>query len=376
MISGNAPLALAFSGALATAGPSHACTTMLLGAPGQTRLAYSYDFVTGAGALLVNGRGAERRSVVATEPDVWPVHHASVTFNQFGPGLPTTGMNEAGLIVTLMWNEGVEYPAPTGEPSVGELELIQRLLDTSATVNEAVAEARSVHVPGMVPIHYFVTDRAGARAILAHQDGELTVRRGDEIPVPALTNVDYERLLSSLPDVSGSGGTRPAGQSDGLGDLAGNSLGRFAQAASAIDEAGTDPSTGMAFDAIDGVALEITQWNVVYDPVEGAVAFRMGTTGPVHSLALGAVALTCRAHPLGVRLEDAGAGEIEDMLTPFDEDANLFLIAEVYPAFPPTDTFLPPAAHAEFAAETLAATRCVHGASSDPRRQVDEPRDE
>lgn len=172
---------------------AQACTSMLLGAPGSTRLAYSYDFNIGAGLLLVNGRGAERRSILDTFPDSWVVRYGSVSFNQFGPGSPTTGMNEAGLVVTLMWNDEVEYPAANGRPAVTELEFIQRLLDHSGNVPEAIAEAGSVHVPGMVPIHYFVTDCAGRSAVLAFQDGELHVTEGPEIP--ALTNSDYELVL-------------------------------------------------------------------------------------------------------------------------------------------------------------------------------------
>jgi len=350
-------IAVAVSSALAMGGLSHACTTILLGAPGHTRLAYSYDFITGAGALLINGRGAQRRSVIVPKPDVWSVRYASVTFNQFGPGLPTTGMNEAGLVVTLMWNEGVEYPAPTTTPSVGELEMIQRMLDTSATVDEAIAEAMSVVVPGMVPIHYFVTDREGERAILAHQDGDLTVRVGNEVPVPALTNVDYDMLLASL--TLSNKGIPADGRSDDLNDLSGNSLGRFAAAKSTIDDAGPYPSTSNALDALVEVANEMTQWNVVYAPFEGIVSFRKGTTGPVNSLKLDSVELACRPRPLGVMLGDANTGEIEKILSPFDEAANLNLIRGVYPAFPPTRAFLPPEEHSEFAADTLEATNCV-----------------
>lgn len=349
-------LSLAVAATISAAGVSQACTTILLGAPGHARLAYSYDFVTGAGAVLVNGRGAERRSIFAPEPAVWSVDHASITFNQFGPGLPTTGMNDAGLVVTLMWNEGVEYPDPTGEPGVGELELIQRLLDTSATVEEAVAEARATHVPGMVPIHYFVTDRAGARAILAHADGELTVRSGDAVPIPALTNIDYGQLLAQLPSADE---TQTGGQSEGFDDLAGNSLGRFAEAATSIAAAGAAPSTGTAFDALGGVANEMTQWNVVYDPAEGTVAFRLGTTGPVHTFDIASVDDACRPHPLGLRLETAAAGDIANDLQPFDETAALILIADVYPAFPPTAAMLPTEEHAGFAQEALAATQCA-----------------
>jgi hypothetical protein len=348
-------LTLALLGPLAVAGAANACTTILLGEPGHTRLAFSYDFVTEAGAVLVNGRGAERRSIFAPAPAVWTVDHASVTFNQFGPGLPTTGMNDAGLVVTLMWNEGVAYPAPTGAPGVGELELIQRLLDTSATVAEAVAEARATHVPGMVPIHYFVTDPTGARAILAHEHGDLTVRSGDAVPIPALTNIWYAQLLDLLPTVD----DERTGGADSFGDLAGNSVGRFADAASSIAEAGATPSTGIAFEALGGVANEMTQWNVVYTPAERIVAFRLGTDGPVQTLDLVSVDHACHAHPLGLRLGTDADEDMADNLAPFDEAAALSLIEDVYPGFPPTAAMLPPEEYSGFAAEALAATECL-----------------
>jgi choloylglycine hydrolase len=353
-----ARLGLAIGAAASTAGAALACTTMLLGAPGSTLLAYSYDFFTGAGAMVVNARSAERRSVLDHAPDVWRVRYGSVTFNQFGLGMPMTGMNEAGLVVTLMWNDGVEFAAPDQNPSVNELELIQRLLDTAATVPEAIAEARAVAVPGIVPIHYFVTDPTGVRAILAHQDGVLTVLTGDEVPVPALTNSDYAVLQAELPMLVGFGGSRAIAESDDVSDALANSVGRFARAASSILASGAEPSETTAFAALEGVENQGTQWNVVYDPQATSIAFRLGTAGPLHRIALGDLDFACRDQPAGLRLDTAPVGDVGAALIPFGMAETLALITEVYPEFPPT-AGMPEEALPGIAAATLAATHCL-----------------
>lgn len=160
-----------------------ACTTMVLGPQAHRLVAYSYDQPSsGAGMLVVNPKGVARSSIMDPPQAAWAARHGSVTFNQFGLGMPTAGMNTAGLVVTLMWNADASYGAPTGDPQLNELELIQHLLDTAATVDEALAVAGELHVQGLVPIHYFLVDRHGDTAGLRPGNGELVATRGADLP--------------------------------------------------------------------------------------------------------------------------------------------------------------------------------------------------
>jgi choloylglycine hydrolase len=50
-------------------------------------------------------------------------------------------MNEAGLVVEIMWLKESEYPPPDEHPTVNELQWVQYQLDNFATVTEVAANA-------------------------------------------------------------------------------------------------------------------------------------------------------------------------------------------------------------------------------------------
>lgn len=68
---------------------------------------------------------------------------------QYGRNFPTGGMNEAGLVIELMWLDGSRYPVPDARPAVDNLQWIQYNLVRSwitaglggalATAGEAIA---------------------------------------------------------------------------------------------------------------------------------------------------------------------------------------------------------------------------------------------
>jgi penicillin V acylase-like amidase (Ntn superfamily) len=99
--------------------------------------------------------------------------YGSVTFNQCGREFPHGGMNEAGLVVELMWFDGTRYPPRDGRQAVSELSWIQYMLDTCATTAEVVDMAARVRIAGSVPIHFLVADRSGASASIEFIDGKL-----------------------------------------------------------------------------------------------------------------------------------------------------------------------------------------------------------
>jgi penicillin V acylase-like amidase (Ntn superfamily) len=346
--------------ALVPAAAAIACTTMLLGRPGETLLAFSYDFTTGDGALIANPRGAQKRAVDGLPPARWEARFASLTLNQFGVGMPTAGMNEAGLVVTLMWNDAVRYPPAADGDAVNELEFIQRLLDTAATVEEAVAQAGEIDVSGSVPIHYFVTDRAGEVAILGHRDGRLHVQRGADLAVPALTNLHHETLMAGLADLDGFGGEGPIPSTTDITDGEANSLGRFAHAARAVRAsaaAAGQPEEAEAFAALRSVRNVGSQWNVVFDPVASRVAVQTIVEGRSGAVELRRLDLSCRAGLQGLPLAELPRDGAEAALRPFAAADNATMIERIYPQFPPTPV-LPPEAIASVAEATYASVAC------------------
>ena len=323
---------IAAGGLLASADVSLACTTMALGPSHQPVVAYSYDFApTGDGVLLVNPAGAVRTTILDGPQATWRARYGSASFNQFGLGMPTAGMNTAGLVVTLMWNDEVIYPAANGRPRLNELEFIQYLLDVAATVDEALAKAERVHLDGIIPIQYFLQDRHGGAAALTYLDGVPVVRKGEDFPFRALTNHSYSQLLDGLSRFEPFGGADPLTAADP------DSFARFAHGALSAERTREAIEPADAFTALTRVRNDETRWNIVFDPTASEVSFKTIAAPRVQTLSLGSVDFTCRAEPFFADL-DAGSVELLHSFTPADNEA---LSAAAFGSFTPFATFGP-----------------------------------
>src|SRR3954467_13456593 len=167
------------------------CTTFLLADRAERVVGKSYDWTMGQGMVLVNKRGVAKQSLVIRPGDVparWVSRHASVTFNQYGRELPNGGMNDAGLIVEVMWLDSSTYEPRDERPSVNELQWIQVQLDSFASVAEMKAAAARLRAsPAYAKVHYLACDRSGDCAAFEHVGGKLVVTPGAKV----LTNHTY-----------------------------------------------------------------------------------------------------------------------------------------------------------------------------------------
>src|SRR5688500_14269965 len=89
------------------------CTTFCLKNNGYGLFGKNYDWMIGDGLVFVNKRGVAKMSADDSETHraKWTSKHGSVTFNQYGWESPSGGMNEAGLVIELMWLDDTEWPA-------------------------------------------------------------------------------------------------------------------------------------------------------------------------------------------------------------------------------------------------------------------------
>src|SRR5262249_50326576 len=117
------------------------CTTFCLKNRGEVLFGKNYDYMINDGLVIVNKRGVAKTSVADSEknPATWISKYGSVTFNQYGRENPMGGMNEAGLVIELMWLDEAKYPAHDQREVVDVLEWIQYHLDTAATTGEVLA---------------------------------------------------------------------------------------------------------------------------------------------------------------------------------------------------------------------------------------------
>jgi choloylglycine hydrolase len=305
-----AALGLAAAGAPGTA---TACTTFMLERGGERVVGKSYDWYMGQGLVIVNKRGVAKQSLPVKPGDLparWVSRHASVTFNQYGREFPAGGMNDAGLVVEIMWLDSSQYEKADGRPTLNELQWIQYQLDSFATVAEMTAAAQAVRVsPVYASVHYLACDRSGACAAFEHIGGKQVITPGAR----ALTNHSYAESIAWA--------AKQRQPPPGAG-----SLPRFARAArSAATPPAGDP-VDAAFAVLDGVRWSQSQWNIVYDPVRLRVSFRTRVSRGIKVLDLGKLDPSCAQAVALVDIDADPAGDVADRLRPYDGAANRALI--------------------------------------------------
>src|SRR5215470_19848104 len=287
-------------------GSASACTTLCLRQDGRVVFGKNYDFGFDDGLLIVNKRGVARSADGDADKHAarWVSRFGSVTFNQFGRDQPMGGMNEAGLVIELMWAEGSRYPAPDTRAAVDCLEWIQYQLDNSATVAEVLSSDHQIRIESSVPLHYLVADRGGNVATIEFIEGALVAHTGTKLPVAALTNDFYSDSLRFLDKVRSA---LPGDES---------SLARFARAADRVLRFRSGDPVAYAFAALDDAHSSNTQWSIVYELDRGIIHFRTRSNPNVRTLSLSELDFSCTAPVTVLDLKAGAAGDIVRSLTP------------------------------------------------------------
>lgn len=313
-----------------------ACTTFCLRRGGEVVYGKNYDWQNGNGSVMVNQRGVAKTALVSPpeRPASWISKYGSVTFNQWGREFPSGGMNEAGLVVELMWLDETRYPERDARPALGALEWIQYQLDNFARIDAVLRQASRLRIVSSAPLHYLVCEKTGRCATVEFLDGKLVAHHGARLPVPALANHSYADSLSFLE-------SRPA-ETGGDGRITGGrgSLERFARASAMMEDYASRTDTTpvqYAFEILDRVAQgSFTQWSIVYDLGRGKVHFKTRANRSVRSIDLRALDFTCGGQLRMIDLEAPGAGDVTRRLAPYTPEKNrdlVFLSYETTPEF-------------------------------------------
>ncbi len=294
-----------------------ACSTLCLRHNGRIVFAKNYDWSFEDGLLLVNKRGAVRASDTGVKNHRvaarWISRFGSVTFNQYGRNFPTGGMNEAGLVIELMWADGSSYPRADSRPAVDCLEWIQYQLDTARTVGDVIANDAKVRIQSKVPLHYLVADRDGAVATIEFIGGKLVTHSGKDLPVAALTNDLYADSLEFL------------GKRNWIPQDAGSKA-RFVRAAMRVKNFQSGDPVAYAFESLADVHSAITQWSIVYEIDNGQIHFRTRTIPVIRTLAIKSLDFSCATPVLVFDLKANTHGDIRANLQPYTKETNLKLI--------------------------------------------------
>ncbi len=329
-------VAAAALGVLTLAAAARPCTAFYIFTGDETVVGKSFDWSTCAGLVVVNKRGIAKEALPAGDnPARWTSTYGSVTFNQYGREMPLGGMNEAGLVIEVLWLDESAYPAPDERPAVGCLQWVQYALDTCATVEEVVATLEEIRVADddTGRVHYFVADAAGGCGAVEFVGGKAAVHAGDDMPARALANNTYDESLAFLSMYAERDGTPE--------DIAGDgSLERFSRAAIAAGDFDVsflfaEAAATYAVGVLDDVAMpDYSQWRIVYDVAGGRVYFRTRKNMETRWLEAGTFDYSPATPVTIFDMNAAGGGDVTAKFVDYSYDANRELIDAAFAGTP------------------------------------------
>ena len=309
------------------------CSTFVLQKGERLLFGRNYDFFTGSGAVVVNPRGLAKTALVFPGENAasWTAQYGSVTFNQVGREFPMGGMNEAGLVVEIMWHFNAAYPAPDARPGAMELQWIQCLLDTCASVGEAVAAAEKVRIMPMgSQLHFHLLDRAGGEAIVEFIQGKAQIYRGRDLPVKALTNQTYSECLAARKEFLSFGGAKPLHTTISDPD-------RFMALAAALRRPGSEGKLlERAWEILDEVHCDLkespTQWRFVYDPRRLEIHIRTLKNPALRRIGFKDLSFDCASGARVIDL-DEGSGDLGKSFIAYTPAFNEALVRRTFAAY-------------------------------------------
>ncbi len=322
-------LALIFS-FLIFAEISYPCTTFCLYTESELVFGKSYDWMTGCGLVMVNKRDVEKMAFVRNEiPARWVSKYGSVTFNQYGREFPSGGINEAGLVVEVLWLEGTEFPEADERPAVGgTLQWIQYQLDNFSTVEEVMASDKLIRIsPNSVPVHFFAADKTGECVSVEFLDGKPVFHTGDNMMIKVLTNDTYQKSVDYLKQYNGFGGEKTI-------ETDKSSLGRFVNACSLVKKYTSSPgktAVDYGFEILGSVDQgEFTKWNIIYDIKNMTVYFRTYDNRKIKSIELNSLDFKCGSEVKVININSDLEGSINTLMVNYSYEINRELIEETY----------------------------------------------
>ncbi len=290
------------------------------------------------GMIFINKRGifktgrtwSELATKEAKNPSsfCWISRYGSVTFNVFGRDFPDGGMNEAGLYIWEM-NEDTEYPVNDSLPKLNQMNWMQFILDSYSTLDEAVQCAFDIEIEGW-GWHYFVGDAEGNCAAVAFVDGQVVIRRGQKMPVPALFNTPYDRELELLRYFKGFGGFYEPDMDD-------PEIPRFVKTAVMIrDYDPTEDAIEYAFRMLDNLKVyDVPEWSVIFDVSRKDVYFKTRINPAIKKFSMKNLDFSNQTQVSILDMDTKSGGDVQSLFHSYsNEEMRRFLQTRVITVLP------------------------------------------
>jgi penicillin V acylase-like amidase (Ntn superfamily) len=322
-------LGFALSAAILLPICAHPCTTFCLKNGRSFVFGRNYDWDYENAVILVNKRNIAKKAFLlpgVENPAQWASKYGSITFNQYGREFPLGGMNEAGLVIEMLWLAQAEYPLTDPRPAVIDSQWVQYQLDTAATVADVLASDQKIRIDASSKslLHFLVCDSQGGVAVIELLGGRLRTYTGKDLPVAALANNTYAYCLNLL-DLCNGDETHPAFAQ------ANNSLKRFMRAANGVRQWNAHVSGSpvpYAFQVLEKAAVDRTMFRIVYEGASGMIYFRTKSTPDIRHIDIHHVDFSCRTPVQYLDILEPLKGDVTANFKPFSWEANYRLIKD------------------------------------------------
>jgi len=300
------------------------CTTIVFNTSNGPLMANNEDIFLATGMLFSNQRGIAKQALIfpPEQPLTWVSRFGSLVFSQCGKEFPSGGMNEAGLVIEQMTLPETQYPLADERPVVKELQLIQYLLDTCASVAQALSALETVRIAQATGlIHLFLLDNNAHTAIVEFLEGTTHIYHGESLPVRTLTNSTYAASLESL--------VQPQQTAANMSGYQSESLRRFRIAAHWAQSASSE-SQETAFQALSAVARPDTIWQIVYSPCTTTISLKTAWNPTIRHIRLSQFEFSSIAPARVYDLHTPGEGFVESDFEPYSTAKNHELVLSFF----------------------------------------------
>lgn len=282
----------------------------------------NFDWAVDDGLLVFNKRQIKKTAFVyynqnVKNPATWTSKYGSVTFNQYGVGLPACGMNEKGLIIDATVLLNGKFPPPDDRPSINPNQWVQYQLDNFATTEEVISHVEDIRIrpknPKYPGIHYFIWDKKGSYAVVDVSEGQAVVSRGNASTIPVMTNSEYLFSMNRWNE-------KKVPEKD-----IGTSITRFISAANQISSASlttNQEARDFTLKVLDSLSRPHTMWQIVYDPLLSRVYFRTKEKKGLKHVDLKNIDFQCHNPMLVLDINETGQGDVSRKIMTYHHDIN------------------------------------------------------
>ncbi len=302
------------------------CTTFLSENKENIILGKNLDMFTNLGYIFTNQKGIKKVALIQPpeKPADWIARYGSITFNQAGKEFPNGGINEKGLVVEQMTLPGTKYPAADIRSEINELQWIQYMLDTCATVNEVIKQVENIRISenSFSSLHYYIADCSGKSAVIEYLEGEMLIYYEAALPVTALTNSTYKDSLEFYYN----------NICKDRGDFyLTNSLDRFKRVADRV-KAGSKTNkitVEGGFKILKEAKRSDTAWSIIYDLESLTIYFKTQHYPDIKIINLKDINFS-NEYSLYLNMNIEGKGNVLNKMRKYSKEINKELISSLY----------------------------------------------